>query len=163
MDRLRWIGIGLFLFIPLVLILFTRPPFGITPGWALLMGVTIIALHRVIARPWVFRNAGSRSLWSGATLQKASDALRVTSGEQEVSFALQDEVEGLRARRFAAYVCKVRPLLLAGIFLPLLTLLISVASQSIAGEELLSNQRAWTLLIFRGVIALTVEGSPPPG
>lgn len=156
MDRKRLLGLVLFLFIPIVLVLFTRPPFGISPGLGLLAGVALIALHRPLARPWVFRHARERSLWTGATLEGGDAVLRVRAGDGEIAFALASEAEAASARRFATFVCNHRALLLAGVFVPLLTLLVSGAAQAIAGGELFAHQRQWTLLVFQGVIALTV-------
>jgi len=69
-DRLA--GALLFLPVPLVLWLFTRAPFGVVPS--LLLGIVVMASHRLYARPFALRRAGRRCLWCGAP---AAGALRL--------------------------------------------------------------------------------------
>jgi hypothetical protein len=59
----RAIGILLFLPVPLVLVLFTRAPFGILPSFAI--GIVLMLTHRLYARPWAAARAGTRCLWCG--------------------------------------------------------------------------------------------------
>ncbi len=60
-DRLA--GLLLFLPVPIVLALFTRAPFGTLPS--ILVGVTLVATHRLYARPFALRHASRRCLWCG--------------------------------------------------------------------------------------------------
>lgn len=56
-------GVVLFLFIPLVLILYLRMPFGLAPS--VLGGIVIMLAHRLVARPWMERRLGERCFWCG--------------------------------------------------------------------------------------------------
>ena len=60
----RWFGALLFLPVPLVLILFTRLPFGV--GISLTLGVALVATHRSYARPFALARAARRCLYCGA-------------------------------------------------------------------------------------------------
>jgi len=71
MTERLW-GIVLFLPVPLVLFLFTRAPLGI--GVSLLLGVAIMATHRLYARPFALARAERRCLWCGRTLPPADPA-----------------------------------------------------------------------------------------
>jgi hypothetical protein len=51
----------LFLPVPVVLLLFTRAPFG--PLSSLGLGVALMLTHRLYARPWALARAGRRCLW----------------------------------------------------------------------------------------------------
>ncbi len=61
----RLIGLLLFLPVPLVLILFTRLPFG---GISILAGLLLMATHQLYARPWAARRSGERCLWCGRSI-----------------------------------------------------------------------------------------------
>jgi hypothetical protein len=156
-DRARREGLLLFLFIPLVLVLLTRPPAVLGPAAALLLAIAIVALHRRIARPWALRQARTRSLWTGRTLPAGSAIeLLVRSGREEIAFAVEDEASERRARAFLAFCCAHRIALGSGVFVPLLALAASVAAEGLAGAELFSHQRALTLVVFQGGVAATV-------
>jgi hypothetical protein len=60
-DRLA--GLLLFLPVPFVLWLFTRMPLGIAPS--LILGVLLVATHRLYARPFALSRADRRCLWCG--------------------------------------------------------------------------------------------------
>ena len=55
------IGALLFLPVPVVLLLFTRAPFG--PLASLGLGVAIMLTHRLYARPWALARSARRCLW----------------------------------------------------------------------------------------------------
>lgn len=59
----RVVGLLAFLPVPLVLWLFTAAPVGAVSS--LLLGVVIMATHRLYARPFVRRHAPTRCLWCG--------------------------------------------------------------------------------------------------
>jgi len=65
-------GLLLFLFIPLVLLLFLRQPLG--PGWSVALGLAIMVVHRLVAASWTAKFADVRCLWCGR-----AGAGRVTS------------------------------------------------------------------------------------
>ncbi|MBL8897849.1 MAG: hypothetical protein JNM84_09480 [Planctomycetes bacterium] len=160
LDRPRREGLLLFLFIPLVLVLLTRPPEPLGPGIALLLAVAIIAGHRRIARPWALRHAKARSLWSGRSLGgTATISIAVQSGAEEIHFAVRDPDEERRAQAFLHFACRHRAALRLGVFLPLLALAVSVALESACGGELFPHQRNATLIFFQGVVSLTVLGA----
>lgn len=54
----------LFLPVPLVLWLFTRPPLDVIPS--IVLGVFVMATHRLYARPFALRRAAHRCLWCGS-------------------------------------------------------------------------------------------------
>jgi hypothetical protein len=60
---LRIFGILLFLPVPIVLVLFTRMPFGAVPSIAI--GLVLMMTHPLYARPWALRQAPKRCLWCG--------------------------------------------------------------------------------------------------
>ncbi|MBK9384601.1 MAG: hypothetical protein IPN34_07255 [Planctomycetes bacterium] len=157
LDRTRGEGILLFLCIPLVLVLLTRPPDPLGPGGSLVLALAIIAGHRRIARPWALRRAGARSLWSGRSLLGAAAIpIDIASGAEVLSFAARDEHEERRARAFLAFASRHRAALRLGVFVPLLALVVSIAIESASGSELFPHQRTATLILFQGVIAITV-------
>ena len=156
LDRLRLGGMGFFLFIPLVLWLFTRPPEMIGTGTALLLGLAIIVVHRRVAAPWVFRYAGCRSLWSGATIEEARPTASVRSGSRLCEFGFGSDREAERFRVFAGFVLRHMRWLRLGIFAPLLFFVVSNLSSEVFGWPWFANQREWSLVLFQGVIALTV-------
>lgn len=156
-DRARREGALLFLFIPLVLVLLTRPPEALGPLPALLLAIVIIALHRRVARPWALGRARARSLWSGRTLAPVSGLeVSVRSGREEIAFVVEDEASEQHVRAFLAFCCARRVALACGVFVPLLALVASVAAEELAGAELFPQQRAATLVFFQGVVATTV-------
>lgn len=59
----RIVGILLFLPVPVVLVLFTRMPFGVVPSIA--AGLALMLTHPHYARPWALRHAAHRCLWCG--------------------------------------------------------------------------------------------------
>lgn len=59
----RTAGLLLFLPVPLVLWLFTRMPLGAAPS--LILGILLVATHRLYARPFALSRAGRRCLWCG--------------------------------------------------------------------------------------------------
>jgi hypothetical protein len=59
----RIVGILLFLPVPVVLVLFTRMPFGVVPSIA--AGLALMLTHPHYARPWAVRHAAHRCLWCG--------------------------------------------------------------------------------------------------
>jgi hypothetical protein len=62
--RDRFVGLALFLPVPLVLWLFTRLPLGV--GASLAAGVLLVVTHRFYARPFALARAERRCLWCGA-------------------------------------------------------------------------------------------------
>jgi hypothetical protein len=59
----RFVGLVLFLPVPVVLWLFTQTPLGVLPS--LVLGVVLVATHRLYARPFALTRAERRCLWCG--------------------------------------------------------------------------------------------------
>ena len=59
----RAAGVLSFLPVPFVLWLFTRAPLGVLPS--LLLGIGLVATHRLYARPFALERAARRCLWCG--------------------------------------------------------------------------------------------------
>lgn len=59
----RTAGLLLFLPVPLVLWLFARMPLGAAPS--LILGILLVATHRLYARPFALARADRRCLWCG--------------------------------------------------------------------------------------------------
>ncbi|MCB9882481.1 MAG: hypothetical protein H6834_11885 [Planctomycetes bacterium] len=158
MDRDRLTGIAWFLFIPLVLVLFTQPPGFLGPGWALLLGAAIMVAHRFVAEPWVLARAGHRCLWSGRTLPAHAPvhAIDVRRGDRHYPFLAATERERRHLASFMRFAQRYAPLLRIGILLPLLFFLVSTFVTEVAGTPWFGDQRAWSLAIFQGTIAVTV-------
>jgi hypothetical protein len=78
----RTAGLLLFLPVPLVLWLFTRMSLGAAPS--LILGVLLVATHRLYARPFALSRAGRRCLWCGGAVSDgpvltATEPLGVTA------------------------------------------------------------------------------------
>src|SRR5512142_16286 len=67
--RLTIHGALLFLFIPLVLFLYVRQPFG--PAASVLVGLVLMFGPRFLAAPWMARHSTERCLWCGCRLRAA--------------------------------------------------------------------------------------------
>jgi hypothetical protein len=66
MSRTRLTGTLLFLFIPLVLVLYLRTPLGLPAS--VLLGIFLMIGHRFVARPFMERHLESRCFWCGRDL-----------------------------------------------------------------------------------------------
>jgi hypothetical protein len=83
----------LFLPVPLVLFLFTRAPLGV--GASLLLGVAIMATHRLYARPFALARAERRCLWCGTTRWRAYAGSHEESARRFLGYA-HDHAFGLK-------------------------------------------------------------------
>jgi hypothetical protein len=77
--RDRAAGLFLFLPVPLVLGLFTRMPLGVGPS--LLLGIAVMASHRLYARPFALSRASRRCLWCGGAAGGPAVDVRDPLGE----------------------------------------------------------------------------------
>ena len=116
---LKLAGYLLFLFIPLVLFLFVRHPAPI--GASLLAGVVFMLGHRFLARPYMERVRPVKCVWCNRWLGERREIALATGGGDVALFACPRHEEPVR--RFFGFVDRIRWVLRAGIFLPLLTLL----------------------------------------
>lgn len=114
-------GLLLFLFIPLVLFLYLQHPEPMAVS--LTAGVFLMLGHRLLARPYMFHVQDKKCLWSNAPLgpdEGETIRIRHRGGEQE---ARCRERYLHQLQRFFTFTYRVRHVLAAGIFIPLLLLL----------------------------------------
>ncbi|HYH45489.1 MAG TPA: hypothetical protein VEG34_07370 [Thermoanaerobaculia bacterium] len=166
--RLLAQGIGLFLFIPLVLFLFVRHPAPV--GLSLLMGVLLMLGHRRLARPYMLRALPAKCLWCNRVPPRgtgpgdqpeAGPQTGSTTGPEVLDLAAGPEVHhalccpGHRrpAGHFFAWLAAGRLGFAAGIFLPLLLLLGALAAAALGERAPLATATA----LFQLVVGLTVN------
>lgn len=146
------LGVGLFLFIPVVLFLFVRHPEPI--GASLLAGVALMLGHRFLARPYAERVRGAKCVWCNRWLDEtdAVERLNVREGAAERTFAAcARHVEP--ARRLFVWLDRFRLPLRAGIGLPLVALLAALAAAALGRTAPLATATE----LFRFVIGITVN------
>lgn len=149
-------GVLLFLFIPVVLFLFVKHPAPLAASLA--GGVALMLGHRFLARPYFVRVRGAKCIWCNRWIDAAAraagaESLEVAAGAERVRFAAcAGHAEP--ARRFFAWVDRMRLPLRAGIGLPLVALLVALgfaaAGRATAGLSVSTE-------VFRFVVGLTVH------
>ncbi len=151
--RLQGIGVLLFLFIPLVLFLFVRHPEPI--GASLPAGIALMLGHRFLARPYRARAAAAKCLWCNRALPAESEILELAMRGPDAEPLTARCCPGHRApaARFFAFLETWRLPLRAGIFLPLLLLLGSLAAAAFGRSVPLPGITA----LFKLVIGVTVN------
>jgi hypothetical protein len=151
--RLQLTGVLLFLFIPLVLVLFVRHPEPV--GLSLAAGVALMVGHRFLARPYMERALVAKCLWCNRSLPEVCETLELETAAGPLTAGC---CPGHRtpAARFFAFADAWRLALRIGIFLPLLLLLGSLAGTvlGVAGRPV--PLPAITAL-FQLVVGLTVN------
>jgi hypothetical protein len=145
-------GAALFLFIPLVLFLFLRQPLG--PGWSVALGVVIMLGHRFLAAPWMAKFADVRCLWCGRVGHARHFTVR--AGGRTWTMSACSEAHEAGVASFLRFVQRFRLPIAAGIFLPLVWLLVAAAAAA-AGRPLSPHDT--NALIFRVLVAATVVTS----
>lgn len=149
--RLQIRGVLLFLFIPVVLFLFVRHP---RPIWlSLLAGVVLMLGHRRLARPYMERILPVKCAWCN----------RIPPAGEVEELVLKTRGGDLTARccaghrrpaaQYFTFLDRYRLVMRAGIFLPLLLLLGTLALAA-AGRAV---PVATVTAIFQGVIGITVN------
>jgi hypothetical protein len=144
--------VALFLFIPVVLFLFVRHP---DPLWlSLVAGVMLMLGHRFLARPYMAKALPVKCLWCNRALPAESEILELETGAGPLAARC---CPGHRepAARFFAWVDAWRLPLRAGIFLPLLLLLGSLATLALGRTPLLGLPFATVL--FKLIVGVTVN------
>jgi hypothetical protein len=142
-------GFLLFLFIPLVLTLFLKYPFGVLPSFG--AAVAIMFAHRLIARWFFFRNSGKRCFWCGSTKHSRS-TLDVNSGKTvRIQLCVHRCFDP--ARKFLDFCFRYRILLRIGIFLTLLWYVVTMILNDLG---IIQFPVEWNRFLFQFVIALTV-------
>jgi hypothetical protein len=145
------LGVLLFLFIPLVLFLFVQHPEPV--GVSLAAGVVLMMGHRFLARPYMERVLPRKCVWCNRTLPpEAGEVLELRSGDREIP-ARCCPGHRLPAAKFFAFLDAWRWPLRAGIFLPLLLLLVALALAALGRPAPLADATA----LFKLVIGITVN------
>jgi hypothetical protein len=151
-------GVVLFLFIPLVLVLFVRHPAPL--GVSLGAGVLLMVGHRFLARPYMARVATLKCVWCNRVLAGAPEGKR--AGETSILELRQgDKVVEARccavhrqpATKFFTFLHTWRWPLRLGIFVPLLFLLTSLAAAAARQPAPVDLATAW----FKLVVGITVN------
>lgn len=143
-------GIALFLFIPIVLFLFLKYPFGILPSFG--VAIFIMIAHRFVAIPFMNRFLHDRCLWCGRTSRERV-RLNVQCSSKEIEFEFCAESCINRAKRFFDFCSQYAVFLRAGIFIPLLWYVIAMSLDAL---NIFHFPREWNKFIFQFFIACTV-------
>jgi len=144
-------GILLFLFIPVVLFLFVRHPEPI--GASLIAGVVLMVGHRLVARPYMERVLPVKCAWCNRMLPPDGGVtLELRSGERTIQARC---CPGHRppAAKFFGFLDSWRWVLRAGIFVPLLLLLATLAAAAFGFEPPLEEVTAF----FKLAVGITVN------
>lgn len=164
-DRVwaHWIGILLFLFIPVVLFLFVRHPDPVAGSLA--TGVVLMLGHRFLARPYMERVLPLKCMWCNRVLPDPSSA----PGEEETSvLELRSRGRFLRARccaghrgpaaKFFTFLHAWRWPLRLGIFVPLLFLLTALLTFAAGQPAPVDLATAWFKLVIGVTVSLAAFG-----
>ncbi len=143
-------GIGLFLFIPLVLFLYLRQPLG--PAPSIVVGVAIMFGHRFVAAPWMERHATGRCLWCGRVGGMGYVFDVVSAGRHRKAAACCQRHRDAVAR-FLTFIARWRVPIAIGIFVPLLVLLVGTLAFA-AGHPFVPP--TWNTWQFKTIVAFTV-------
>ncbi|MEM8996796.1 MAG: hypothetical protein AAGF23_18570 [Acidobacteriota bacterium] len=147
-------GVGLFLFIPIVLFLFVAKPEPLAAS--LIAGVVLMVGHRRVARPYMRRVAPRLCLWTHRRLDAVSETSALTlhtgAGPQDVRCLARHRDD---IGRFFTFLRVFRPVLALGIFAPLLFLLGTTAIVAFGARPLLPLETATA--IFQLSVGLTVN------
>jgi hypothetical protein len=146
MARIHFRGLLLFLFIPLVLFLFLKHPFGVITSFVI--AIAIMIGHRLVAIPFMNRFKNSRCLWCGKT---SRTRVKQTVGTIEFEFCQQNCIT--IAKKFFDFCSRYALLLRAGIFIPLGWYVITMILTAL---NLFHFPEDWNHFIFQFFIALTV-------
>jgi hypothetical protein len=148
---LQLLGVALFLFIPVVLFLFVRHPEPV--GASLVAGIALMLGHRFLARPYFEKTRERKCAWCNRWLgEGAPESFEVDSGDGGVRF-VACAGHAAPAKRYFAWIQRMKLPLRAGIGLPLILLLLALAAT--ASGRLVPLRDATEL--FRFVVGLTVQ------
>jgi hypothetical protein len=153
MTRARVTGAVLFLFIPLVLILYLRQPLG--AALSIAAGVAIMIAHRFVARPFLNVWLARRCFWCGRDLDGAGYPAPFASRGATIEARACSEAHAGNLSAFARFVARWFPALWALIVVPVLVFLVLAAAE-VAGRTLVAPRgAAW---LFKVPIAAGVVG-----
>lgn len=149
--RIQATGVLLFLFIPVVLFLFVRHPEPVVASLA--AGVLLMLGHRFLARPYMERSLPVKCAWCNRILPAGEgDTLDLQAGGRKIQARC---CAGHRepAAKFFSFLASWRWVLRAGIFVPLLILLGSLAAAAFGRQGPLEGATA----LFQLVVGITVN------
>lgn len=149
--RTQLTGILLFLFIPVVLFLFVRHPEPV--GASLAAGVVLMLGHRFLARPYMERSLAVKCVWCNRILPAGEgDTLDLQAGGTTLQARC---CAGHRepAAKYFSFLAGWRWVLRAGIFVPLLILLGTLAMAAFGRQVPVEGATA----LFKLVIGITVN------
>lgn len=149
--RAQATGVLLFLFIPLVLFLFVRHPEPVAASLA--AGIVLMLGHRFLARPYMERSLPVKCVWCNRILPAGEgDTLELGTGERQIQARC---CSGHRepAAKFFSFLAAWRWPLRAGIFVPLLILLGTLAAAAFGRQAPVENATA----LFRLIVGITVN------
>jgi hypothetical protein len=146
MARIHILGILLFLFIPLVLFLFLKHPFGLITSF--IIAIVIMISHRFVSIPFMNRFKKSRCLWCGRT---SRPRVKQTVGPIEFEFCQQNCIT--KAKKFFDFCSTYALILRVGIFIPLAWYVITMILTAL---KLIHFPEDWNHFIFQFFVAVTV-------
>jgi len=139
MSQTRLAGVLLFLFVPLVLVLYLRMPLGLPAS--VFLGMVLMFAHRFVARPFMERHLGRRCFWCGRDLAGAGVPAPFRSRGETVEARACSGTHADRLIAFARTVAAGRLVVFLLIVLPVLTYL-GNAILTIAGHGFLALDTA---------------------
>jgi len=145
-------GLGLFLFIPLVLFLYVRHPEPVAAS--LIGGVVLMLGHRFLARPYMERVRNAKCIWCNRFSSPGArrEEVRVEAPGGVLSFSACP-AHALPAKRFFDWVDRLRLPLRLGIGVPLVALLAALVADALGDDRFV----ALGTESFRLVVGLTVH------
>ncbi|HSK79420.1 MAG TPA: hypothetical protein VLQ45_23405 [Thermoanaerobaculia bacterium] len=145
-------GVLLFLFIPLVLFLFVRHPEPV--GGSLLAGVALMMAHRFLARPYMARVLPVKCVWCNRVLGEGTETatLPLRSGGKTLAARCCPAHRAPAAKFFSFLHARRWPLRL-GIFIPLLFLLVALATSAAGQPAPVDVATTW----FKMIVGVTVN------
>lgn len=156
MSRIRLTGLLLFLFIPLVLVLYLRVPLGLTGS--VLLGIALLIGHRFVARPFMNRHLEARCIWCGCDLRGPGVPAPFRSRIETIEARACSERHAERLLAFARIVAAGRLVVFLLIGLPVIAYLAN-ALLTIAGHGALpldTARAAFKIPIAVAVVTLSL-------
>lgn len=150
MRSLQLQGILLFLFIPVVLVLFVVHPEPI--ALSLSLGVVLMLGHRFLARPYMQRALPAKCLWCNGSVGDLAEPIPLdTAGGRIVGRSCPRHAAPLLS--YLTALDRFRWILRLGIFLPLLALLVGLLVTASGRPAPLDTLTA----VFRLAVGITVN------
>jgi len=154
-SSIHLLGVLLFLFIPLVLYLLLKLPFGVGPSLGI--ALLIIAGHRFVVGNFVRRHSRERCFWCGRTGKQRQRMTVSSRGSNDNGNGTMYEfcVDrcSAKAKRFFYFCNRYKNYIRAGIFGPLIFYALTVPLFLINNPIV---SMGWETFVFRFFIACTV-------